>query len=180
MYSSSPLGLLQSGFFFGTWWQGLFYRLTRGTDVRTVENWVPCLCPSRLLPQSTTPWTAWCPRPSSASSWRPSAITLCSSRRTSGESVSSNGRPSASLWRPKASVGSSVSSWSLRCLQGSSRIESWGRHVLKVDWRFYECHLFLWISSFCLWAFPCMDIPPPPLEVYYSLCSIGYCANTGL
>lgn len=82
--------------------------------------------------QSIIPWTAWCRRPLSASSWRPSAITPSSSHKTSAGSGSSKGRPSGSLWRPKASAVSWASSWSPRCLQGSFRIGSWGRLGPKV------------------------------------------------
>lgn len=97
-----------------------------------------------LLPQNTTLWTAWCPRPSSASSWRPLAITPFSSLRMSAESGSSKERPSASLWRPKASVASWASSWSLRCLQGSFRIGSWGRLGPKVRLSLgFHAHPFL-------------------------------------
>lgn len=94
---------------------------------------------SPLCPQSTTLWTVWCQRPSSAFSWRPSAITLCSLLKMIAESAFFKGRPSASLWRRKASVVSWVSSWSLRCLQGSFRIGSWGRPVPKVDLSLKDC-----------------------------------------
>lgn len=119
------------------------------------------LIPCRLCPQSITPWTAWCQRPSSASSWRPSAITPCLSLRMSAESAFFKERPSASLWRLRASVAFLASSWSLRCLQGSFRIESWGRPGLKVD-----CQEFPWISF--------------PLYFYSSLFSSRVRADTDI
>lgn len=96
---------------------GTFYRLT----------------PSLLSPQSITPWTAWCQRRSSASSWRPLDITPCLSLRMSAGSAFSKERPSANQWHRRASAVSWESSWSLRCLQGSSKTGSSERHELKVD-----------------------------------------------
>lgn len=103
---------------------------------------------SRFFSQSTTRWTVWCRRPSSASSWRRSDITLCSSLRTNGESVSSNESPSASLWLQRASAVSWEFSWSLRCSQGSFKIGSWGKPGLKVGegghlWMFFVSSLWL-------------------------------------
>lgn len=94
---------------------------------------------SPLCPQSITLWTVWCQRPSSAFSWRPLAITRCSSLRMIAASAFFKGRPSASPWRRKASVVSWASSWSLRCLLGSFRIGSWERHVPKVDPSLKDC-----------------------------------------
>lgn len=103
---------------------------------------------SRFFSQSTTRWTVWCRRPSSASSWRRSDITLCSSLRTNGESVSSNESPSASLWLQRASAVSWEFSWSPRCSQGSFKIGSWGKPGLKVGegghlWMFFVSSLWL-------------------------------------
>lgn len=85
-----------------------------------------------FISQNATLWTAWCQRPSSGSSWRPSAITLCSWPRVSEVSVSSSARPSASQWPPRASAASWASSWSRRCLLASSRTVSWGSAGQKV------------------------------------------------
>lgn len=92
--------------------------------------------------QSITLWTAWCQRPSSASFWKPLDITPCSSLRASAESVFSRGRLSASQWHLKAFAASWGSSWSRRCLQGSSKIGSWGRRELKVG-----CCSAAWVFS---------------------------------
>lgn len=64
-------------------------------------------------------------------------------------SAFSKERPSANQWHRRAFDVSWVSSWSLRCLQGSSKTGSSERHELKVDccslsvsW-VYECSFFL-------------------------------------
>lgn len=64
-------------------------------------------------------------------------------------SAFSKERPSANQWHRRASDVSWESSWSLRCLQGSSKTGSSERHELKVDccslsvsW-VYECSFFL-------------------------------------